>query len=139
MDNIIFEKIWQDDNLIELKITAISKFVTAYQNCYIQASNLKEITRKIISYTNIKDRNCYIQMGEKEGNFTPAFSMKIERIDSRGHLNIEVDIEIADTETRKHRCCFYIESEIGAIDRLGVNIDKLIKAELWTKVELNTH
>ena len=34
MDNIIFEKIWQDNELIELKISAKSEFVSASQCVY---------------------------------------------------------------------------------------------------------
>jgi hypothetical protein len=32
MNNIIYEKIWEDGNLIELKITAESEYVNAFQN-----------------------------------------------------------------------------------------------------------
>ena len=31
MNNLIFEKVWQENDLIELKITAISKYVQAFQ------------------------------------------------------------------------------------------------------------
>lgn len=46
-DNLRFEIIWQDDALLELKITARSEYVTAYQNCYIQDSDLENHAEKI--------------------------------------------------------------------------------------------
>lgn len=36
-----------------------------------------------------------------------------------GHVIIEVDLEISDNSTRDHRCCFYVEGELGMIERLG--------------------
>lgn len=77
MDNIIFEKIWQDDNLIELRIAANCEFVSAYQNCYIEVKRLKEISEKITTYLNDSSISCYLEFGQKEGNYTPAFSMCI--------------------------------------------------------------
>ena len=46
--------------------------------------------------------------------------------DITGHVKIEVDIEIADNDTRSHRCCFYVKSELGLIERLGMALKKLI-------------
>ena len=33
--NILIEKTWSDETVIELKVTAESEFVTAYQYCYV--------------------------------------------------------------------------------------------------------
>lgn len=54
-----------------------------------------------------------MEFGKKEGNYTPAFSMCMSPADMSGHVKIEVDIEIADHDTRSHRCCFYVKSELG--------------------------
>lgn len=126
MDNIIFEKIWHDDSLIELKISANSEFATAYQSCYIQDKKLEEIAQAICVFIeNYKDA-CYLEFGKKDGNYTPAFSMCMLPADISGHVKIEVDIEIADNNTRSHRCCFYVKSELGLIEQLGKALKKLI-------------
>lgn len=85
MDNIVFEKIWQDKNLIELKISAKSEFVSAYQSCYIQDKNLKEI---------------------------------------------------ADNDTRSHRCCFFVKTELGLIEQLGSALKRLIIEQQGCKIAL---
>lgn len=125
MDNIIFEKIWQDDNLIELKISANSEFVSVYQSCYIQDKKLEEIAEKICDFVGNYNESCYLEFGKKEGNYTPAFSMCMLPADMSGHVKIEVDIEIADNDTRSHRCCFYVKSELGLIEQLGINLKQL--------------
>ena len=98
MDNLIFEKIWKDENLIELKIKGISEYVQVYQNCYVEDEKLRKIGKTISEYTYNYSSECYVEFGKKEGHFTPAFSMKILPAESSGRMKIEVDFEIADND-----------------------------------------
>ena len=127
MDNIIFKKIWQDGNLIELKVSVTSEFVSIYQRCYVQDKALYEISEKIDNYVKRNDEFCYLEFGKKDGNYTPAFFMDIFPADKLGHLKIEVDVEIEDNETRSHRCRFYLKSELGLLEKLGVLLKNMIK------------
>ena len=137
MDNIWIEKKWQEDSLIELKISANSEFVTAYQDCYIQDCALDEISKKIGMYIVEKGESpCYLEFGHKEGNYTPAFSMNIFPKDSSGHVKIEVDMEINDNDLRAHRCCFYVNSELGLIEAFGSSLRRLITGEVGEEVAL---
>ncbi len=47
MDNIVLEKVWQDDQLVEIKVTLNSEFVTAYQYCYTDERILRNMSKKI--------------------------------------------------------------------------------------------
>lgn len=136
MENLIFEKIWQDNDIIEIKILAESKYAKAYQTCYIQEPNLLEIAHDIREYIKSPNQECYIQIGEKEGNFTPAFSMKIVKVDYSGHMKIEVDIEIDDSEERLHRCIFYISSDLGSLEYFGKSLQSLYNAQLGDRISL---
>lgn len=136
MDNIIFEKIWQDESLIELKISANSEFVSAFQSCYIQDKKLAEIAEKICDFAGNYNEACYLEFGQKEGNYTPAFSMCMLPADMSGHVKIEVDLEIADNDKRLHRCCFYVKSELGLIEQLGIALKELIIEQDGNKVSL---
>ncbi|MCM1088475.1 MAG: hypothetical protein NC419_09980 [Muribaculaceae bacterium] len=42
---------------------------------------------------------------------------------------MEVDIEIADNDMRSHRCCFYVKSELGLIEQLGMALEELITGQ----------
>ena len=136
MDNLIFEKVWQDESLIELKISAESEFVSAFQSCYIQDTRLEEIADKICDFAENYNEACYLEFGKKEGNYTPAFSMCMLPADMSGHVKIEVDIEIADNDMRSHRCCFYVKSELGLIEQLGIALKELLKGQEGNKVSL---
>lgn len=105
-DNITVEKVWQDGDLLELNIKCSAEYIMAKQACYIQSSDLKNICERITKCVKRLQPKCYMEFGKKTGNYTPAFSMEILEIDLSGHVKIEVDMEIADNDTRKHRCCF---------------------------------
>ena len=138
MDNIIFKKIWQDDNLIELEISANCEFAAAYQSCYVEDKALLEISKRIQKYIDNCNESCYLEFGKKEGNYTPAFSMCILPANALGHMQVEVNIEIADNDTRLHRCCFYVKSELGLIERLGISLKNLVTAFEGETVLLNS-
>lgn len=138
MDTIAFKKIYSeqpDSDLLELEITAVSKYVTAFQCCYLSASDLLSSADKIEQYLRRHHEPRYIQYGEKEGNFTPAFSMNILPADQRGHIKVEVDVEIADHPGRSHRCLFFVETELGMIERFG----KQIRSLAWAPVGASIH
>ncbi len=136
-DNILIEKIWQDNDLLELSIKCDSKFAVAIQTCYIQVSDLHDICNSIVNCTKYLQKNCYLEFGKKNGNFTPSFSMEIVEITSSGHVIIEVDVEIEDNDIRKHRSCFYVESELGLLEKFGIALKKLIKGDIGDCVSLN--
>ena len=137
MDNIIIKKIYDEAGLINLEVRAISEFINAYQYCYIQDTSLAKNAEKIIEYSKDLGADCYVEFGKKNGEYTPAFSLKFLKADLRGHIKIEVDIEIADNATRSHRCCFYVDSEIGRVEALGNALRKLGIASVGTEIRLH--
>lgn len=76
-------------------------------------------------FEKIYQEACYLEFGHKEGNYTTAFSMKLLPADVQGHVKIEVDIEIDDNDTRSHRCCFYVNSELGLVEQMGKTLKKI--------------
>lgn len=130
INNIIFEKNWEDEAFIEIKITAISKFSTSYQMCYVDESDITQMSDKIETFISDHSQDVSIDLGEKQGNYTPAFSMTMKKADIRGHVQIEVDIEIDDTDDRCHRCKYFVESELGAVERFGKKLVAFYKTEV---------
>jgi hypothetical protein len=135
-NNIIIKKVYDEDGLIELEIIASSEFACAQQLCYVQDTDIEANADKIVEYSQNFKQDCYVEFGNKEGKYTPAFSLKFLQADSRGHLKIEVDIEIADNDDRKHRCSYYVESELGMVERFGIAIKNLVSSEINTECRL---
>ena len=62
--------------------------------------------------------------------------MLLLKTEISGNLKIEVDLEVADIDNRSHRCRYFVESELGAVERLGINLMKLASASVGNKVSL---
>lgn len=139
MDNIMVRKIWQENDLLEFNIVCSAKLITASQDCYIQQYDLRNVCDKMKSYVANPRQRCYIEFGNKKGNFTPAFSMEIYEIDMYGHLKIEVDVEIADNDERKHRSIFYIESELGCIENFYEHLLIISDKAIGYEINLNNY
>lgn len=137
LNNIIIEKVWNDSDMMELHIVAESEFVRAHQTCYIQETDLHEIGHKMINYVSeYGNQDLYVELGKKEGNFTPAFSMYFTKNELSGHINIEVDLEVPDIEDRSHRFKYYVQGEIGAIERLGKGLLRIVTSDVGTMCSL---
>ena len=129
MDNICLKKIWEDEGLIELFVIAQSKYATIKQTCYISTDDLKNNSDIIKLYIQ-SNVQTYVEFGKIEGNYSPAFSMKLYPCDDYGHLDIEVDMEIADNKTRAHRCKFFVNTELGMLEKFGNNLNSIIEMEI---------
>lgn len=125
MDTLKIVKVLKDGNLIELKIEASSKYISVNQYCYLQDTDLEDIGNRIRDFSFSYTRECYVEFGRKQGNYTPAFSLRFLPLGTAERVKIEVDMEIDDNEERKHRCCFYIMSELGLIAKFGDSIAAL--------------
>lgn len=136
MDNIIFERLWKDSNIIELKVMASSEYINVFQSCYVEDVLLENAADKINNYIENPDEVCYLEFGNKTGYYTPAFSLSILPSDNHGHVKTEVDMEIADNDRRAHRCCFYVSCELGQIERFGQSLVSLISEDEEVKVSL---
>lgn len=137
MDNIIFEKIWEDESMIEIKVSAITKYVSANQTFYITEEKLNELARIINLYKDNGSKSLYFETGSKTGNCTPAFSMNIIPCNSLGNINIEVDIEIDDNSNRKHRCIYYVQSYLGSLEMFGDRLSTFYYSEIGATISLH--
>lgn len=124
MDNIIVSKTYHQDNLIQLKVEAKSQYVSMWQDCFIEDINLKNNIDELLNFIKNK-KETYLEFGVKTGNYTPAFSMQLNS-DKLGHIQIELDMEIPDNNTRKHRCMFFIKTEEGLLENFANKLKGLL-------------
>lgn len=137
MDNLTFQKKWQDDDVIELFICGKSKYAEVCQSCYVGEEILSQYSNKLVNYSKNSSQTCYLEFGKKKGPYTPAFSMELLPADLYGHVLIDLDMEVKDNSERKHRCAFYVESDLGSIERFGNMMHKLVYGDIGCKVSLN--
>ncbi|MBF0788319.1 MULTISPECIES: hypothetical protein [unclassified Streptococcus] len=127
MDNFSLEIIWRDDceDLLELKIDIVTEFVTMYQYCYISSvdllNNMKSIERHIEGQSETR-----INFGEMTGSYTPSFSMLLYQKKANDDMLVELDLEIADNDERKHRCQLYVKSKADFWRIFSNNVEKMV-------------
>ena len=137
MDNVVLKKKWEDEECIELSIISQSQYVIVNQNCYISKEALAGNSEMIRSYIEGTNEKTYISFGNKEGNYTPAFSMEIMPPNDYGHITIEMDMEIDDNTTRSHRCKFFVRTEMGLLEEFGKGLYSVCNESCGTTLELN--
>lgn len=135
IETILFEKIWEDDDFFELRVMAKSKIISAECTVYITISSLHKLAQALSKY-NMEER-VFWENGTKGDSTTPYISIEVSKKDKCGHLLIEVYMELDDGGTfDKHNCCFFINTDIGALNELGFSLYSLEQGEIGTKVQM---
>ena len=137
MDNIFVKKIYEDNDLIEIELIANNDFIVARQFCYVNKEIINNISKKIIGYSKSYNKKCYIETGNKNGKYTPSFSMEFMKPDVHGHILIEMDVEISDNDERKHRSKFYVKTELGLVEKFAINLMSIVKYNVDVEIYLN--
>lgn len=118
MDNLEFEKIWQDNyykNLYQIHVLAQSKLISSNINSYTTCEAINELYQSVSAF--IANKKEFIWENGSFGKVsTPAFSLRFFFKDKLGHICIEVKMEIDDGDSyEQHIACFYINTEMGIL------------------------
>jgi hypothetical protein len=74
----------------------------------------------------------------KGDSSTPFVSFEFSCEDKRGHIIIEVYMELDDGASySKHNCCFFVRTEAGLLNDFGKSLTSLNKSGIGKKVKLN--
>lgn len=138
MDNIDIKVLWKEKDLIEILLHSKTEWVEIKQNCYISKKMLQTNIVSINEYF-LCNKECYVEFGKMEGNYTPAFSIKFIPMTLDGHINIELNMEIPDDESRKHRCNFFVYTECGLLLEFVRKITDLFDYDVGQVISLNNN
>lgn len=135
MEDIKIIKLGIDMNCIILKVFIQSKFVTAFQTCYVEDVIFKDASDRILNFINKRSPTCQITFGELGGNYTPSLDMVMTQ-DKRGHVVIDITMELNDGAKPKHPCCFYLNTELGLLEKFASAMNYLVNAPEDTEISL---
>ena len=144
-DNIVIERVWQEDYFFEIKITGISNVITAYTKTYTSDEDIDKLANQIKGFVNnylggLDDcQDSFSWENGKRGDQSTAYaSLGFYCKDRLGHVQIEVYLELNDGgEFSRHNCCFYVETELGLLEAFGKELKNLKEAQIGRKVILN--
>ena len=115
-DNIIFEKLWEDNDLMQIKVVCSSSVATIITKIYVSNSLIDELVYQIKHFLD-GDIDEGLWANEYKGNSSTAcVSLQFLKKDNLGHIVIEVFAELDDGgDFTKHNCCFFVNTEYGLL------------------------
>jgi len=136
MNNISIERIWQDNDFFEIRVTAASQFARATTNVYITDTDILQLANILATFPQESNPEINWQISES-AKIQKNLSLKVLQKDKFGHVLIEVYMVIKDGNCgENHHCCFYIETEMGLLNTFGKRLLAINKPILGTKVVL---
>jgi len=136
MNNLSIERIWQDNDFFEIRVTAVSQLVQATTNVYITDSDILQLANALATFPQKSDSEISWQVSESSA-IQKNLSLKVLQKDKFGHLLVEVYMIIKDGDCgENHHCCFYIQTEIGLLNTFGKRLSVINEPNLGAKITL---
>lgn len=126
MSCIRIERIWSDENNIEVEFSASSVNIFSQINFFTDKNKLLELREKLIKFPWVENKTIEWIEGSTEENGYAYFYFRVFIIDRAGHVAIEIKMDNKCKEPYTLQSHFYIQTEIASINELGKNIDKLL-------------
>nr|WP_122013178.1 hypothetical protein [Maliibacterium massiliense] len=137
-DYIELKRVWQDAYLFEMEVTCASEHIVASNKVYTTNQSIDNLAEEITRIVDGEETECLWENGEKGDAYAAYISMKMMHKDKRGHIQIEVYMELQDGGSfAEHHCCFYVNTEIGMLMEFGKNLQKIKQPILGRKIRLN--
>lgn len=137
-DYLTFLKIWQDEFFFQIKITCSSKVITVSNEIYSSNQYIDDLYNKLKIFLNEKVTEILWENGTRGNHSTACVSLRFLHKDKLGHILIEVFMELDDGgDYSSHNCCFYLNTEIGLLERFCEKLPQLKQESLGIKVILN--
>ena len=135
LGNIRIEKIWEDEHIFQIKLSVNTEYVDVWQICYFDATSFNKLCVFLLDYCKGNCNADYYESGNKQGNYTPSFSMSLSN-DRVGHIIIEMDLEINDVTDRSHRCICNVYTELGLLQQFAIRMEKIIDSKVGYAISL---
>ena len=142
-DYIALRKIWQDEieDLFELQMSAGSRLICAHSSAYAGNGAIDELVDGLNRFISGKTDEFLWKNGNRGGmaSLGPLFhSLKFFHKNKLGDVLIEVYMELADGgKPSEHNCCFYVETELGLLEKFYKKLYLLKEPNLDVEIMLN--
>ena len=136
-DNIRMEIIWQGDDYFEISLTCCNKMISATTNIYVTDEIINDLELSINQLVRNTKEMAIWKVGERGNDSIPCVELKFFQHDLHGRILIECFMEIDDGGSfDKHNCCFYVNTELGLLQRFGLNVAFLKTKEKRASISL---
>lgn len=137
-DNIILNKTWQDDDVIELKVICSSSIATFTSKIYVSELLIDELISQIRQFLYKNEEEVFWANEDRGNDSTACMSLRFFRKDKLGHIVIEVFAELDDGgDYTEHNCCFYVSTEYGLLVKFCDGLAQLKKETVGYEIQLS--
>lgn len=137
-DYIDIQKLWYDHDLAQFAIVCSSAVITASAKIYVTDALIDDLVHQIKQFINGQVIESYWANEKKGDSSTTCVSLRFLPKDKLGHVLIEVYMELDDGgDYSSHNCCFYLNTEIGLLERFCEKLPKLKQKSLGIELSLN--
>lgn len=139
-DYIVVYKLWEDNEVIQLRIVCSSTIITASAKIYVSDSLIDDLIYQIEQFLNGRVMESFWTNEEKGDASTTCVSLRFFHKDRLGHILIEVFMELDDGgDYSSHNCCFYLSTEIGLLTKFCEELPQLKQKSSGIKLVLNNN
>ncbi len=137
-DYIKMQKLWQDNELMQLKVQCLSTVITAVTKIYVSDSLIDDLFYQITQFLNGIVKESYWANETKGNDSTACVSFRFINKDKLGHILIEVFMELDDGgDYSNHNCCFFVNTETGLLEKFKNQLIQLKRQQSGFEVVLN--
>ena len=130
-DNIIFSKVWEDDCLIELRVTCTSSAASVISNIYVSDDSINELICKIRQFLCSKDNDetsSWTSIGSEDGS--------VACVSLRFLKKVFADIDDGGSRA-EHHSCFFVNTEYGLLMSFCNRLVQLKENPAGYEIQLN--
>lgn len=137
-DNITLEVVWRDTGFFQATVFCASENVSVKNNIYITDDGLDDLVNGIQLFLSEKKPEFFWESCDRGDKSSASVSFCFMRKDGRGHILIEVYLELDDGgKHSRHNCCFFVNTELGLLEQFREKLIALKQLPLGAKVSLN--
>ena len=140
MNNIIFKRIWQDEDFYEIEVQAQNKVISASANFYVVDEDLARLSKELTDFPFGSNKEIVWELPNIEGS-PRELSLRIFLKDKLGHVKIEIYMVLKNyDEPERYNCFFSVSTEIGVLNRFGqrlIGLNKPVIGKSVSMVELD--
>ncbi len=134
MDNLLFQKIWEDVDFYEIKVKAYNDNVKAETELYVNNKSIISLSNNIKDLVKAPNNNFYWEIGSRDLSVESFFSLRKVAYDNLGHFQFEVNIGIQNDNNINYYCLFPISAEIGLLSQFGESVLLLNKDNTFESI-----
>ena len=137
MDNLLFEKIWEDTDFYRINVKASGKNITSETKVYVTKENIIALSESIKNLIAKHHSEFYWEIGDTDLSAESFFSIRLAEYDNLGHFKFVLKFGFQNDDGEDYGCTFSITTETGLLLQFAENVLKLNKDNSFESCFLN--